>query len=73
MAGGMLVLLAACRVPSLKRVMSHKVLSAGTHLQRLFEDWQQLSGNPYSPSANQALQIIRAADKFIKVEYREER
>lgn len=73
MAGGMLVLLAACRVPSLKRIMSHEVLSAGMHLRRLLENWRKLSGEPSSPSADQALQIIRAADEFIKVEYREER
>lgn len=66
MAGAMLVLLAASRVPSLRGVIGPELLSAGDHLRGLLTSWQQVSGEPSSPSVDQSVGIICAADEFIK-------
>lgn len=66
MAGAMLVLLAACKVPPLRSLLGPQVLSAGDHLKQLLHGWQQLSGGPSSPSVNQSIRMIDAADHFIK-------
>lgn len=66
MAGAMLVLLAASKIPSLRDLIRPEVFSAGDHLIRLFEEWQELLGGPPSPSVAQSIRIIDSADRFIK-------
>ncbi|KUI57387.1 hypothetical protein VP1G_04701 [Cytospora mali] len=66
MAAAMLVLLAASRVPSLRGVIGPELLSAGHHLRTLLTSWQRVSGEPGSPSVEQSVRIICAADEFIK-------
>ena len=66
MAGAMLVLLAACRTPSLKDLIGPEVLAAGDHLRKLLEGWQQVMGDPSSPSVEQSVRIISEADRFIR-------
>lgn len=66
MAGAMLVLLAACRTPSLKDLIGLEVVAAGDHLRKLLEGWQQVMGDPSSPSVDQSLRIISEADRFIR-------
>jgi hypothetical protein len=65
MAAAMLVLLAACRMPTLRNLIGPEVLAAGDHLLHLFEGWQRVSGDPNSPSVNQSVAIIREAAGFI--------
>jgi len=69
MAGAMLVILAACRVPSLRTLIGPEVLTAGEHLKGLLEGWQKVSGDPSSPSVDQSVRIIGAADRFIQLVY----
>jgi hypothetical protein len=69
MAGAMLVLLAACRVPSLRSLISPDVLIAGDHLKQLLQTWQRLSDSSSSPSVMQSLRIIHESDNFIKEVY----
>lgn len=69
MSGAMLVLLAACRVASLRNLIGPDVLEAGDHLEQLFRNWQRLSVGSVSPSVAQSMQIIREADTFIKEVY----
>lgn len=66
MAGAMLVLLAASRIPSLRGVIGPELLTAGGHLRQLLTDWQCISGGPSSPSVDQSLKVIHEADEFIK-------
>ncbi|KAK3329963.1 hypothetical protein B0H66DRAFT_572223 [Apodospora peruviana] len=54
MAGAMLVLLAACRIPSLRKLIGAEVLAAGEHLRQLLEGWQRVLGDPSSPSVDQS-------------------
>jgi hypothetical protein len=69
MAGAMLVLLAACRVPSLRTLIGPDVLIAGQHLKQLLQTWQRLSDGQSSPSVMQSVRIIHEADSFIKQVY----
>ena len=69
MAGAMLVLLAACRVPSLRGLIGPEVLKAGDHLKQLLQRWQKVSGGPASPSVDQSVRIIGEADMFIRHVY----
>ncbi|KAK4193176.1 hypothetical protein QBC35DRAFT_98764 [Podospora australis] len=69
MAGAMLVLLAACKIPILRDLIGPEVLTAGDHLRRLLEGWQRISGDPTSPSVDQSVQIICEADRFIRHVY----
>ncbi|KAK2060653.1 C6 zinc finger domain-containing protein [Colletotrichum caudatum] len=69
MAGAMLVLLAACRIPALRNMIGPEVLGAGDHLRQLLQGWQGVMGEPSSPSVNQAIRIISDADNFIKEVY----
>jgi hypothetical protein len=69
MAAAMLILLAACRMPTLRSLIGPEVLAAGNHLIQLLEGWQMVSGNPNSPSVDQSVRIIREADKFIREVY----
>lgn len=66
MAGAMLVLLAASRVPSLRGVIGPELFNAGNHLKSLLTRWQRIVGEPSSPSIDQSVRIICAADEFIK-------
>lgn len=66
MAGAMLVLLAASRIPSLRGLISHELLGAGDHLRQLLTTWQAVSGLPSSPSVDQSVRIICEADEFIR-------
>ncbi|KAK3947841.1 hypothetical protein QBC32DRAFT_374004 [Pseudoneurospora amorphoporcata] len=69
MAGAMLVLLAACRIPSLKNLIRPEILQAGSHLMELLVGWQKVQGEPSSPSVDQSVQIIQEAEGFIRQVY----
>ncbi|KAG7147425.1 multidrug resistance regulator 2 like protein [Verticillium longisporum] len=69
MAGAMLVLLAACRVPALRELIGSEILSAGEHLRQVLEGWQEVMGDPASPSVEQSVRIIAEADRFIRQVY----
>lgn len=69
MAGAMLVLLAAVRIPSLRDLIGPEVLDAGDHLRQLLEGWQKVLGEPNSPSVDQSVKIIGKADRFITEVY----
>lgn len=66
MAGAMLVLLAASRVPALRGVLGPELPAAGDHLRRLLGGWQRAAGGPTSPSVDQSVRVIREADGFIR-------
>jgi hypothetical protein len=65
----MLVLLAACRVPSLRTLIDPEVLMAGEHLKQLLQGWQRIVGGTSSPSVEQSIRIIHEADKFVREVY----
>ncbi|KAK3395352.1 hypothetical protein B0T20DRAFT_455256 [Sordaria brevicollis] len=73
MAGAMLVLLAACRIPALKNLIGPEILQAGSHLRKLLLGWQEVQGEPSSPSVDQSVHIIQEAERFIKDVYTAER
>lgn len=69
MAGAMLVLLAASRVPALRTILTPPNLdlpAAGSHLRSLLTHWQRVAGGPVSPSVEQSVRVICAADEFIR-------
>ncbi|KAF7554465.1 hypothetical protein G7Z17_g2936 [Cylindrodendrum hubeiense] len=70
MSGAMLILLAACQVPTLKNLIDPKVLKMGNHLKELFQEWRRLDVGSDSPSVDQSLWIIHEADRFIKEGYK---
>ena len=69
MSGAMLILLAACQVPTLKSLIDLKVLKMGDHLKQLFQEWRKFLVGSDSPSVDQSLWIINEADRFIKESY----
>ncbi|KAK0730928.1 hypothetical protein B0H67DRAFT_563292 [Lasiosphaeris hirsuta] len=69
MAGAMLVILAACRMPALRSLIGPEVLAAGHHLRQLLEGWQKVLGDPSSPSVDQSVRIIGEVDRFIQQVY----
>lgn len=69
MAGAMLIILAACRIPALRDLIERDVLTAGVHLRDLLEGWQAVAGDPTSPSVDQSVRIIGEADRFIRQVY----
>ncbi|KAF5505147.1 Echinocandin B biosynthetic cluster transcription factor ecdB [Colletotrichum siamense] len=69
MAGAMLVLLAACRIPQLKDMIPSDILGAGDHLKQLLQSWQSVMGDPTSPSVDQSIRMISDADRFIQEVY----
>ncbi|KAG5928210.1 hypothetical protein E4U42_001094 [Claviceps africana] len=71
MACAMLVLLAACRVPSLRSLLDPDVTLAGGHLQQLLQGWQRIMGSARSPSVEQSIRVIHEADTFIREAYSE--
>lgn len=69
MAAAMLALFAASRVPALRGLIGPGLLTAGDHLRKLLTSWQEVSGQPHSPSIDQSVRIICKADEFIKQGY----
>jgi hypothetical protein len=70
MTGGMLILLAACRIPSLRERMGSEVTTLGSFLKQLIEPWMRVPGEFISPSVEQSLRMICEVDGFIKQKYR---
>lgn len=69
MAGGMLILLAASKIPSLRSRIGGDVINLGDHLQQLFETWMYVPGESTSPSVGQSLRMICDVGAFLKSEY----
>ncbi len=69
MTGGMLILLAACRVPSLRERMGLEVTTLGPFLKQLIEPWMRVPGQLISPSVEQSLRMICEVDGFMKDEF----
>lgn len=72
MTAAMLVLLAASRIPVLRQLVGDEVLTAATHLKQLIETWNDIPGQPNSPSIDQSLRLIEEIDGFIQQEYQGE-
>lgn len=69
MAGGMLILLAASKIPSLRSRIGAEVTTLGDHLQQLIETWMFVPGEAVSPSVEQSLRMIADVGGFLKAEY----
>ena len=69
MAGGMLILLAASKIPSLRSRLGGDTANLGDHLQQLFETWMYVPGDSVSPSVEQSLRMICDVGAFLKSEY----
>jgi len=69
MAGGMLILLAASKIPSLRSRIGGEVTNLGDHLQQLFETWMFVPSDSVSPSVEQSLRMICDVGAFLKSEY----
>ncbi|KAI5458541.1 hypothetical protein BGZ63DRAFT_391585 [Mariannaea sp. PMI_226] len=69
MSGAMLILLAACQVPTLKSIIKPEVLKMGGHLKQLFREWRRCSFGTDSPSVDQSLWIIHETERFIEEAY----
>ena len=69
MASGMLILLAANRIPSLRSRIGAEVTTLGPLLKDLISQWMQVPGEAISPSVEQSLRMICDVGGFIKSEY----
>ncbi|KAH6700568.1 hypothetical protein BKA61DRAFT_636606 [Leptodontidium sp. MPI-SDFR-AT-0119] len=69
MAGGMLILLAATRIPPLRSRMGSEVTTLGPLLEDFISQWMQIPGETISPSVEQSLRMICDVGGFIKSEY----
>jgi hypothetical protein len=69
MAGAMLILLAASRVPSLKDRLGSEIITLGPHLTQLIEPWMVSPGSSISPSVDQSLRLINEVTGFLKLEF----
>lgn len=72
MTGGMLILTASCRIPSLRDQVSEELLTLGSHLRDLFQLWSRVPGESdasRSPSVAQSSRMIGEIEDFIKQEY----
>jgi len=70
MAGAMLILLAAIRLPALRQLVAKEVRSTGRHLNELIPGWMAVSGEPVSPSVDQSLRIIAEVTDLIEQDLR---
>lgn len=72
MTGGMLILTASCRIPGLRDQVSEELLTLGSHLRGLFQQWSRVPGDndaSRSPSVAQSLRMIGEIEDFIEQEY----
>jgi hypothetical protein len=69
MTAGMLILLAASRLPYLRNLISADVLTIGAHLQTLIKRWVHIPGEHLSPSIEQSLRMISEIDVFLHQEF----
>ncbi|PQE07905.1 C6 zinc finger domain-containing protein [Rutstroemia sp. NJR-2017a WRK4] len=69
MTAGMLILLAASRLPYLRDLISADVLTIGAHLQTLIKRWVYIPGEHLSPSIEQSLRMISEIDVFLHQEF----
>ena len=69
MTCAMLILLAASRLPTVRRLMRAEAMTVGDHLQRLFQRWLDVPGISHSPSVAQSLRMIWDIHGFIQQEY----
>lgn len=68
----MLILLAACRVPSLQNRLSPEVTKLGPQLTEQIEQWMRVPGDDaISPSVEQSVRMIGEVSRFIEAELRE--
>lgn len=72
MTSAMLILLAACRLPVLRRLIRPDIKRAGTHLLGLIEAWMRVADKPISPSVKQSTRMLCEIDGFIQGEYKDE-
>lgn len=69
MAGAMLILLAACRLPLLRDIIDNEVTKVGSHIRSLVGSWMLVPGQTESPSISQSLRLIAKIDRFIEIEH----
>jgi hypothetical protein len=67
MASTMLILLAASRVPALRKRLPPSVREVGRHLVTLIEPWMSVH-SPTSPSVEQSLRMIGEVDRLLQTE-----
>jgi hypothetical protein len=66
MSGAMLILLAASHVPALKEFIGSRATLVGSHLERLFRNWRDVSFGGDSPSVDRSMWLIQQADSYIR-------
>lgn len=66
MSGAMLILLAASHVPALKEFIGTRATLVGSHLERLFRTWRDVSFGGDSPSVDRSMWLIQQADSYIR-------
>lgn len=66
MSGAMLILLAASHVPALKEFIGNRATLVGSHLERLFRTWRDVSFGGDSPSVDRSMWLIQQADSYIR-------
>jgi hypothetical protein len=65
MAGAMLILLAAYKLPHLRQRLRPEVTSLGRHLESRLRRWMQVPGQLISPSIEHRLRLIIMTDDLI--------
>jgi hypothetical protein len=66
MSGAMLIILAASHIPALKEFIGTRATLVGSHLERLFRNWRDMSFGGDSPSVDRSMWLIQQADSYIK-------
>ncbi|KAG8359591.1 hypothetical protein FVEN_g2831 [Fusarium venenatum] len=66
MSGAMLIILAASNIPALKEFIGTRATLVGSHLERLFRTWRDMSFGGDSPSVDRSMWLINQADSYIK-------
>jgi hypothetical protein len=69
MAGAMLIILAAYRLPRLRQRIKRDVTSLGRHLEPRLKRWMQVPCQPVSPSVEHSLRLIMMTDEFLRREH----
>ncbi|KAF5640032.1 sugar transporter (hexose transporter) [Fusarium tjaetaba] len=66
MSGAMLIILAASHVPALKEFIGSRATLVGSHLEKLFRNWREVSFGGDSPSVDRSMWLIQQADSYIR-------
>ncbi|KAH7154001.1 hypothetical protein DER46DRAFT_627941 [Fusarium sp. MPI-SDFR-AT-0072] len=67
MSGAMLIILAASHVPALKEFIGSRATLVGSHLEKLFRNWREVSFGGDSPSVDRSMLGVSACPPVILV------